>query len=91
MQILAINEQNQTPLFVVNVFYGSLLGAVSSRSEQTFQSYWLIYAAATVIWPYHVGYYFQSMTSTLIPCTVDRADIIPLNGFCHTASVLQRV
>ena len=23
------------------------------------EMYWLIYAAATVIWPYHVGYYFQ--------------------------------
>ena len=25
-------------------------------------NYWLMYAAATVIWPYHVGYYFQSLS-----------------------------
>ena len=25
-------------------------------------NYWLIYAAATVIWPYRVGYYFQSLS-----------------------------
>ena len=25
-------------------------------------NYWLIYAAAMVIWPYHVGYYFQSLS-----------------------------
>ena len=24
------------------------------------ENYWLVYAASTVIWPYHVGYYFQS-------------------------------
>ena len=27
------------------------------------ENYWLIYAAATVIlWPYHVEYYFQSVS-----------------------------
>ena len=26
------------------------------------KNYWLVYAAATVIWPYHVGYYFQSLS-----------------------------
>ena len=26
------------------------------------EKYWLMYAAATVIWPYHVGYYFQSLS-----------------------------
>ena len=46
-------------------------------------NYWLIYAAATVIWPFHVGYYLQSLseskTSTPIPCPVDRDNIVPLN------------
>ena len=37
-----------------------------------------IYAAAMVIWPYYVGYYFQSKTSTPIPCPDDRNDIVPL-------------
>ena len=40
-------------------------------------------AAATVIWPYHVGYYFQSLSSsepsTRIPCPVDCDDIVPFN------------
>ena len=26
------------------------------------ENYWLIYAAATIICPYHVGYYFQSLS-----------------------------
>ena len=26
------------------------------------ENHWLIYAAATVIWPHHVGYYFQSLS-----------------------------
>ena len=26
------------------------------------ETYWLIYAEATVIWPYRVGYYFQSLS-----------------------------
>ena len=62
---------------------------------------WLINAAATVMWPYHVGYYFQSLsqskTSTPIPCPVDRDDIVPLSKkhvskqiskiiFCHLKS-----
>ena len=44
-------------------------GTLSSRSEQTFNRawnqclcFWLIYASVTVIWPYHVGYYFQSLS-----------------------------
>ena len=45
-------------------------------------NYWFIYAA-TVTWPHHVGYYFQSLssskTSTLIPCPVGHDDIVPLS------------
>ena len=58
------------------------------------ENYWLIYAAATVIWPYHVGYYFQSLrtckskTSTLIPCPVDRDDIVTLRkGWAASGNV----
>ena len=32
----------------------------------------------TVTEKYHVGYYFQSKTSTPIPCPVDRDDIVSL-------------
>ena len=58
--------------------------SVSSFKMNTVtENFWLIYAAATVIWPYHVGYYFQSLssskTSTPIPCPVDHDDTAPLN------------
>ena len=58
--------------------------SVSSFKVNTVtENHWLIYAAATVIRPYHVGYYFQSLsqseTSTPIPCPVDHDDIVPLN------------
>ena len=59
--------------------------ASSFNMNTVTETYWLIYAAATVIWPYHVGYYFQSLefhwplVSTTIPCPVDRDDIVPLN------------
>ena len=34
-----------------------------SKFNKVTENYWLIYyAAATVIWPYHVGYYFQSLS-----------------------------
>ena len=72
----------------------ALNGQCRHQSEQTFNracnrcpslrwntvtgNYWLICAAATVIWPYHVGYYFQSLgsskSSSPIPCPVDRDD-----------------
>ena len=43
---------------------------------------WLIHTAAMAIWPYHVGYYFQSLSQskaiTPIPCPVDRDDNVPL-------------
>ena len=29
------------------------------KNNTVTENYWLIYAAAIVIWPYHVGYYFQ--------------------------------
>ena len=61
-------------------------------------SVWKLYPGtgsfpATVLWPYHVGYYFQSLeliylilptsmlkTNTPIPCPVDCGDIVPLNS-----------
>ena len=34
-----------------------------------------------VIWPYHVGYYFQLLSlSKTIPCPVDRDDTVPLKS-----------
>ena len=52
------------------------------KTNTVTENYWLIYAAATVIWPYHVGIIFSHRvnlkTSTPIPCPVDRDDIVPL-------------
>ena len=67
-----------------------LKGTISSWSEgmepvsqfkinKVTDNYWLIYATATKIWPYHVGCYFQSLSlsksSSLIPWPVDHDDI----------------
>ena len=55
-------------------------------------NYWRIYAAATVIWSYHVGYYFQSMsksnTSTIIPCPVDNDETVPLKQVIESVTVI---
>ena len=54
------------------------------RCPSLTRNHCLIYAAVTVISPYHVGYYFhslsQSKTATPIPCHVDRDDNCPFNA-----------
>ena len=56
--------------------------SVSSYKMNTVtENYWLIYAAAMVIWPHHVGYYgshcVNIKTNIPIPCPVDRDDTAP--------------
>ena len=51
----------------------------SLKMNTVTENYGLIYASSNGLWPYHVGYYFQSLkTSTPIPCPVDHDDIVPL-------------
>ena len=71
--------------YMINIKEINLTETVSSRSEQTFNKA-CNQCSSWTQWPYHVGYYFQSLmssskTSTLIPCPVDRDNIVPLSRY----------
>ena len=89
------SQDNKGSCLILLDFDCSVTMVMELRSEQTFNRAWnrchslrvtenyrLIYTAAMVIWPHHVGYYFQSLSfskiSTPIPCPVDRDDIVDL-------------
>ena len=47
---------------VVTDFQQGMELVSSCKINTVTENYWLAYAAATRIWHYHVGYYFQSLS-----------------------------
>ena len=64
-------ETNRPELYISNLYSSDNIVTIRTDFQQGMESvssfkintvtenYWLIYAAASVIWPYRVGYYFQ--------------------------------
>ena len=64
---------------MIRVDFEQGMESVSSLQVNTAsENDWLVYPAATVIWPYHVGYYFQSLSSSKTSI-VDCDNIVPLS------------
>ena len=91
------------------MLYLSFKGTISSRSEQTFNRTWKSvsyslrwtqwlkitgsYATTTVLWPYHLRYYFQSLKLALRfhGCPVNHDDIVLFKSISFSYSQITKL